>query len=121
MTATQPCPGAGDVHRDEAGQELIPLTRNEIRELFGRNQSSDRIARALRSLQETGLARFEREETEGRPAERWILGTGYAVNAVNAIRPPADDPYRVNRVNGVAEPPDKMEAEAPPPDDEVAL
>lgn len=34
MTATQPAPGAGDVHRDEAGRELIPLTRNEIRRLF---------------------------------------------------------------------------------------
>jgi SRSO17 transposase len=34
MTATQPGPGAGDVHRDEAGRELIPLTRNEIRRLF---------------------------------------------------------------------------------------
>jgi hypothetical protein len=101
------------------------LTRNEIRELFGRNQSSDRIARALGSLQESGLARFEREATEGRPAERWILGKGYAVNAVNAISPPVEDPYRVNRVNGVPPPPEKTEAEpaphVPPDDDEVAL
>jgi hypothetical protein len=34
MTATQPAPGPGDVHRDQAGHELIPLTRNEIRRLF---------------------------------------------------------------------------------------
>jgi hypothetical protein len=34
MTATQPGPGTGDVHRDQAGHELIPLTRNEIRRLF---------------------------------------------------------------------------------------
>jgi SRSO17 transposase len=34
MTATQPRPAAGDVHRDLAGHELIPLTRNEIRRLF---------------------------------------------------------------------------------------
>jgi len=34
MTATQPGPGTGDVHRDEAGHELIPLTRNEIRRLY---------------------------------------------------------------------------------------
>jgi SRSO17 transposase len=34
MTATQPRPGPGDAHRDEAGHELIPLTRNEIRRLF---------------------------------------------------------------------------------------
>jgi hypothetical protein len=34
MTAVQPGPAAGGVHRDEAGHELIPLTRNEIRRLF---------------------------------------------------------------------------------------
>jgi SRSO17 transposase len=34
MTATQPGPDPGDVHRDEAGRELVPLTRNEIRRLF---------------------------------------------------------------------------------------
>jgi hypothetical protein len=34
MTAAQPGPVTGDVHRDEAGRELIPLTRNEIRRLF---------------------------------------------------------------------------------------
>jgi hypothetical protein len=34
MTASQPRPGAGDVHRDDGGRELIPLTRNEIRRLF---------------------------------------------------------------------------------------
>ena len=34
MTATQPRPAAGDVHRDEDGHELIPMTRNEICKLF---------------------------------------------------------------------------------------
>jgi SRSO17 transposase len=34
MTATQAAPAAGEVHRDQAGHELIPLTRNEIRRLF---------------------------------------------------------------------------------------
>jgi hypothetical protein len=101
------------------------LTRNEIRELFGRNQSSGRIGRALRSLQESGLARFELEPTDGRSAERWILGKGYAVDAVNAISQPVDDPYRVNRVNGVTDPPADPRSESAPPDglddDEVAL
>jgi SRSO17 transposase len=32
MTAAQP--GPGDIHRDERGHELVPLTRNEIRRLF---------------------------------------------------------------------------------------
>jgi hypothetical protein len=34
MTATQPGPGPAGTHRDHAGHELIPLTRNEIRRLF---------------------------------------------------------------------------------------
>ena len=34
MTATQPRPAAGGVHRDEDGHELIPMTRNEICRLF---------------------------------------------------------------------------------------
>jgi hypothetical protein len=34
MTAAQPGPATGDVHRDKAGHELIALTRNEIRRLF---------------------------------------------------------------------------------------
>ena len=34
MTATQPAPGPRGVYRDNAGHELIPLTRNEIRRLF---------------------------------------------------------------------------------------
>jgi hypothetical protein len=34
MTATQPAPESGDLHRDGAGHELIPLTRNEICRLF---------------------------------------------------------------------------------------
>ena len=34
MTAAQPGPVTGDVHRDEAGRELIPPTRNEIRRVF---------------------------------------------------------------------------------------
>ena len=34
MTAAQPAPEPGAMHRDQAGNELIPLTRNEIRRLF---------------------------------------------------------------------------------------
>jgi hypothetical protein len=34
MTATQPAPETGDVHRDQNGHDMIPLTRNEIRRLF---------------------------------------------------------------------------------------
>jgi hypothetical protein len=54
------------------------MTRNEIREFFGRNKSSTEIERALGALQEQGLARMERErEQEGqiRPTERWFALT----------------------------------------------
>ena len=48
------------------------LTRDQIRELFHRNQSSSRIDRALATLLDAGRARREMEQTGGRPAERWF-------------------------------------------------
>jgi hypothetical protein len=48
------------------------LTRNEIMDYFRRNVSSDRIGRALGALLQHRLARLERQETGGRPAERWF-------------------------------------------------
>src|SRR5262249_10484372 len=48
------------------------LTRNEIRDYFGRHQPSERIGRALGLLLQHRLARCERQETGGRPAERWF-------------------------------------------------
>jgi hypothetical protein len=37
-----------------------------------RNASADRIGRALGLLLQYRLARFERQETGGRPSERWF-------------------------------------------------
>ncbi len=48
------------------------LTRTEIRDHFGRNQESHRIGLALALLAEHGLAQFSKEESGGRPTERWI-------------------------------------------------
>lgn len=50
------------------------MTRTEIRDFFGRNQSALRIDRALMALAESGYARStqQQRETPGRPAERWI-------------------------------------------------
>jgi hypothetical protein len=50
------------------------LTRTQIRDLFGRNQSGGRIGRALGLLLEYGLARAEGEKDKdpGRPPERWF-------------------------------------------------
>jgi hypothetical protein len=52
------------------------LTRNELMDYFRRNQSSDRIGRALALLLEHRLVRREQQTTGGRPAERWLAVTG---------------------------------------------
>ena len=49
------------------------LTRTEIREIFSRNRSENEISNALRVLEENGLAKCAREETGGRPSERWFV------------------------------------------------
>jgi hypothetical protein len=69
----------GDSLGDTVADELLQLlrgapqglTRTEIRDFFGRNQSADRLARALGLLLKHKLARREQEKTSGRPAERW--------------------------------------------------
>jgi hypothetical protein len=48
------------------------MTRNTIRDYFGRNQSSDRIGAALALLMTKGLARNERKVSGGRPVETWF-------------------------------------------------
>ncbi|HJU29650.1 MAG TPA: DUF3987 domain-containing protein, partial [Candidatus Binataceae bacterium] len=48
------------------------LTRTEIRNLFSRNLSGDRIDRARDALIKARLIRVETDRTDGRPAERWI-------------------------------------------------
>jgi hypothetical protein len=50
------------------------LTRTDIREVFSRNRSETEISNALRVLEENSLARCVREETGGRPSERWFAG-----------------------------------------------
>jgi hypothetical protein len=54
------------------------LTRTDLTTYLGRNQTADRIGRALGLLLQHRLARVERQETGGRPAERWfaLAGTG---------------------------------------------
>ena len=92
---------------------LEGLTRTQIRELFKGNRDAKRIINALRLLLENGLARYEMEETGGRPAERWYAVAGYAVNAINAKRGPVDDGPAANPAYDVV-------TEAPE-DDEVVL
>jgi hypothetical protein len=70
----------GDCLGDPLADELLRLlrsspeglTRNDIREYFQHNQASERIGRALGLLLQHHLARRERQDTGGRPAERWF-------------------------------------------------
>ena len=48
------------------------LSRTEIRDLFGRNRSSDRIGAALALLLTRGRAKTEITTTRGRPSEMWV-------------------------------------------------
>lgn len=48
------------------------MTRSEIREIFSRNQSSERIGQALETLQRFGRARAKKDASgQGRPVEKW--------------------------------------------------
>lgn len=53
----------------EAGDD--GFTRTQISQIFNRNKTANQIDCALRTLQEYGRIRMEREQTEGRPVERW--------------------------------------------------
>ena len=48
------------------------MTKTEISQLFGRNKSAERIARALSLLLSIGRVRRKRQRTGGRQAERWF-------------------------------------------------
>lgn len=50
------------------------LTRTQIRDLLGRNQSDMAIQAALNALEEYGLAHRTSQQTGGRPTERWLAG-----------------------------------------------
>jgi hypothetical protein len=49
------------------------MSRNDIREHFGRNKSAEEITRALTMLLEHHLVRREMQETAGRPAEVFFV------------------------------------------------
>lgn len=69
----------GDSTGDEVADRIMEalraapkgLTRNEIRNLFGRHKNSERIGRALTELERLRRARRESRITGGRPEERW--------------------------------------------------
>lgn len=48
------------------------LTRTDISSLFSHNKDREQIERALGALAASGTARWVREETGGKPSERWF-------------------------------------------------
>jgi hypothetical protein len=84
----------GDPLADELYQAMracpAGLTRTEIRDLYGRNQSSDRIGQALALLLRAGMAHMTRQETAGRPTERWFAGTGVTTETTYTTKGGAD-------------------------------
>ena len=48
------------------------MSRTEIRDMVGKNLPSDRIGQALGVLLGLGLARWEKQNTPGRPVELWF-------------------------------------------------
>jgi hypothetical protein len=72
----------GDAVGDDVADEIQRLlqghpegvTRNDIRNHFGRHQPSSRIERALGILKATHRAHCLMAATGGRPSERWLAG-----------------------------------------------
>jgi hypothetical protein len=55
----------------EAGD--VGMTRTQISDLLKRHATRAAIDRALNSLAEAGRAKFRKEQTDGRPVERWFV------------------------------------------------
>jgi hypothetical protein len=68
----------GDPVVDEITRALrtagdLGITRNALRDLFSRHQSSERIGAALADLLARGVAHSETRSTAGRPVETWFI------------------------------------------------
>ncbi len=63
------------------------LTRTEIRDLFDRHISNEKLGAALQTLLESGLAEVKKEETKGRPKETWLA----CVLSVKSVLSPEKD------------------------------
>ena len=68
-------PVADEIMRSLREAKETGLTRTQIRDLFNRHNVSD-VQRALNSLIQRGLVRVEKEETGGRPSERFFCVNG---------------------------------------------
>lgn len=65
-------PIADEILRALRQRRAQGMTRNELLDLFHRNRKATEITRALAVLLELGVVRSVKEETDGRPAERWF-------------------------------------------------
>jgi len=63
------------------------LTRTEIRELFDKHISKEKLDGALQNLLENNLAEVRKEETKGRPKETWLA----CVLSVKSVLSPETD------------------------------
>jgi hypothetical protein len=70
-------PVADDILRTLRHAGRDGMSRTAISDLFGRNQSSDRIGRALALLASKGRAMTDFRQSGGRPAEIWIAPEGH--------------------------------------------
>lgn len=74
----------GDLYGDEMADRILQalrntqggITRTEVNNLFGRHKSQAAIEVALRTLEREGLLHKKKEESGGRPIERWFEGGG---------------------------------------------
>jgi len=73
------------------------LTRTQITNLLGRHKSSGRIEAALSLLEEEGLAACAKEQTGGRPSERWLASRGGARKASNASKATAREASKASK------------------------
>lgn len=70
----------GDPIADEILRQLRAtkdgLTRTQVRDLFGRHRTADRIGLALSTLERLGKAKMVRRDSGGRPTEVWVATAG---------------------------------------------
>jgi len=74
----------GDALGDPVADEILKalqqcdegMTRTEINHLFGRHKKSNELSRALEFLAESGRITSNKEETDGRPVERFYAKRG---------------------------------------------
>jgi hypothetical protein len=70
----------GDPIADEILRQLRAtkdgLTRTQVRDLFGRHRTADRIGLALSTLERFGRAKMVQRDSGGRPTEVWVATAG---------------------------------------------